>query len=131
MKLTDYSRNLLLSTFSKWGVDKDFADPMYNYLVNGYSPGSCFTAVLANDFSRAVACSHPSNTITAFKALAGWISDCAPREAHGSYEAINHWCYLPAEARRQILEEYGLVYTEEKEVWMILEGKSTTEPVLY
>ena len=131
MKLTNYSRNLLLTTFVKWDVPKEFADPMYNYLVHGYGPGGFFTSVLANDFHSAIARSHPANTIEALKHLGGWILDCAPREAHGSYDAVSNWCYLPPEARRQILEEYGLVYTEEKEVWMTLKGNPTTEPVLY
>ena len=131
MKLTDYSRNLLLSTFAKWDVAGDFAEPMYNYLVHGYSPGGFFTSVLANDFHGAIARSHPANTIPALKQLGGWILDCAPREAHGSYDAVSNWCYLPPKARRQILEEYGLVYTEEREVWMALQSQPTTEPVLY
>ena len=131
MKLTNYSRNLLLETFRKWDVPKDFADPMYNYLVHGYSPGGFFTSVLANDFHSAIARSHPANSIEALKHLGGWVMDCAPRECHGSYDAVSNWCYLQPAARRQILEEYGLVYTEEREVWMALEGKSTVEPVLY
>ena len=131
MKLTNYSCNLLMATFAKWDVPKDFADPMYNYLVHGFSPGGFFTSVLANDFHSAIARSHPSNTINACKSLGGWILDCAPRGAHGSYDAVSNWCSLPPEARRQILEEYGLIYTEEKEVWMTLQGQSTNEPVLY
>jgi hypothetical protein len=131
MKLTDYSRNLLLGTFAKWDVPKYFADPMYNYLVHGYSPGSFFTSVLANDFHGAIARSHPANTIPALKQLGGWLTDCAPRESHGSYDAVSNWCYLKSEARRQILEESGLVYTEQREVWMTLESQPTTEPVLY
>ena len=131
MKLTDYSRNLLLATFAKWDVPKDFADPMYNYLVHGYSPGGFFTSVLANDFHGAIARSHPNNTINACKSLGGWILDCAPRDCHGSYDAVNDWCYLQDKARRPILEEYGLIYTEEREVWMALEGRHTVEPVLY
>jgi hypothetical protein len=131
MKLTNYSRNLLLATFSKWDVPKDFADPMYNYLVHGYNPGGFFTSVLANDFHGAIARSHPSNSVEALKHLGGWIMDCAPRESHGSYDAVNNWCYLQPTARRLILEKYGLVYTEEQEVWMALEGRHTVEPVLY
>jgi hypothetical protein len=49
MNLTAHSRNRILKTFELWRVPKDFADPMYNYLVHGYEPGSFFTAVLAND----------------------------------------------------------------------------------
>ena len=84
MKLTNYSCNRLLATFHKWDVPKDFADPMYNYLVHGYSPGGFFTSVLANDFHSAIARSHPSNTINACKSLGGWILDHAPRETKGS-----------------------------------------------
>jgi hypothetical protein len=131
MKLTNYSRNLLLETFRKWDVPKDFADPMYNYLVHGYSPGSFFTSVLANDFHGAISRSHPGNTIEALKHLGGWITDCAPRKAHGSYDAVSNWCYLPPTTRRTILEECELIYTEEKEVWLSLQGKITVEPNLY
>lgn len=131
MNLTSYSRNRLLDTFAKWNVPKDYADPMYNYLVHGYSPGGFFTSVLANDFHGAIARSHPSNSIEALKHLGGWIMDCAPRECHGSYKAVSNWCYLQSFSRRKILEESGLIYTEEREVWMSLEGKSTVEPMLY
>ena len=131
MKLTNYSRNCLLATFHKWDVPKDFADPMYNYLVHGYSPGGFFTSVLANDFHSAIARSHPANSIEALKHLGGWVMDCAPRECHGSYDAVSNWCYLQPAARRQILEEYGLVYTEQQEIMMALQGQSTAEPVLY
>ena len=131
MKLTAHSRNRLLRTFSKWDVPKYFADPMANYLVHGYNPGGFFTSVLANDFHGAIARSHPANTVEALKLLGGWITDCAPREAHSSYDAVSNWCYLPPKSRRQILEEYGLIYTEEQEVWMTLKSEPTNEPLLY
>jgi len=131
MKLTDYSRNLLLATFAKWAVSKDFADPMYYYLVYGYEPGSFFTSVLANDFHSAISRSHPSNTIEALKNLGGWILDCAPRESQGSYDVVARWLKMQPQARRTVLEEHGLIYTEEKEVWMTLQGETTVEPVLY
>ena len=131
MKLTAYSRNRLLQTFQHWNVPKDFADPMYNYLVFGFSPGSCFSAVLANDFARAVANSHPANTIEAFKALSGWIQDTVPQEARGDLGRVLRWAVMSAEERRSILEEHGLVYTEQEEVMLALHGKHTVEPVLY
>ena len=131
MKLTQYSRNRILKTFEHWHVPKEFADPMYNYLVHGFGPGSCFTAVLANDFNGAIRSSHPNNTIEAFKALSGWISECMPREAHGSYDIVSDWCYLPANVRRDILEDYELIYTEQQEIMMTLQSKPTHEPVLY
>jgi len=131
MKLTKYNRNRLFETFAKWHVPKDFAEPMYNYIVHGFNPGSCFTAILANDFYRAISSSHPANTVAAFKALAGWIHDTVPREAFGSYDAVSNWCYTSAEQRRVILEKHEMLYTEQEEVTLILQNKYTQEPVLY
>lgn len=131
MKLTKYNRNRLLSTFVDWHVPKDFAEPMFNYLVFGFNPGSCFTSVLANDFYGAIQRSHPANTIDAFKKLTGWIHSEMPRESYGSYDAVNDWCYLKPEQRRAILEKHGMIYTEKEEVTLILQNKFTQEPMLY
>jgi hypothetical protein len=130
MKLSPYSRNIILKTLHNWEVPKDFAEPMYNYLVYGWSPGSCFTAVLANDFYRAIQNSHPANTIEVFKALVGWMTDCMPHEAFGSYEAVNAWCYLKEDVRRAVLEKHELIYTEKEEFLLILKGSPVTEPIL-
>jgi hypothetical protein len=118
MNITVFSRNRLYRTFKEWEVPEDLADPMANYLVYGYEPGSCFTAVLANDFIGAIRCSHPSNTITAFKALAGWIHSHVPPQAYGSYDKVTAWCDLDPEDRRAILEHNRLVYTPKEETWM-------------
>ena len=131
MNLTKYSRNQILRTFQTWGVPKDFADPMYNYLVYGYKPGSCFTSVLANDFYGAIRRSHPSNTIEAFKALAGWIDDCVPSMARGSYEVVEAWTNLSDNQRRAVLEAKGLIFTLEEESWMILKDGPVEEVHLY
>ena len=131
MKLTNYSCNLLMATFAKWDVPKDFSDSMYNYLVHGYSPGGFFTSVLANDFHSAIARSHPVNTVNSLKSLGGWILDCVPREAHGSYNNVEVWCSLPADVRITILEDCELIYTEQQEIMMALQGQNTQEPVLY
>ena len=131
MKLTNHSRNNLLETFSRWDVPKEFSDPMYNYLVHGYNPGGCFTSILANDFAGAIACSHPANTINAFKSLSGWMRDRMPKEAYGSYKAVDDWCYLKEDARRAVLENHRLVYSTKEEVWIVLKDTPTTEPHLY
>jgi Txe/YoeB family toxin of Txe-Axe toxin-antitoxin module len=120
MKITEYSKRRILQTFSLWRVERDFADPMYNYLVHGFEPGSCFTGVLANDFFGAITRSHPSNTVEALKSLAKWVQDTVPREARGSYEAVKYWTNLTEDLRRRILEEHRLIYTSEEEVWMTL-----------
>ncbi len=131
MNITVYSRNRLYETFTKWDVPRDFADPMANYLVYGYEPGGFFASVLANDFHGAVARSHPAITIEALKMLSGWIGECMPREAHGGYDVVSNWCYLPPNARRLILEKNNLIYTEQEEVVLALRSESTVEPVLY
>ena len=131
MNLTAYSRNRILETFKTWNVPKDFADPMYNYLVHGWTPGSCFTAVLANDFYRAMQSSHPANTIEAFKALVGWITDHMPHESFGSYEAVNAWSRKSADERRAVLEQHELIYTAKEETFLLIKGDPAHEPVLY
>jgi len=131
MKLSEHSRNRLMETFKTWDVPKDFADPFYNYLVHGYLPGSCFTSVLANDFIGAIGRSHPNNTVNAFKSIAGWLGDSAPAESYGSYEAVTEWTNLDTMQRRAILEREHLVFTQEDEIMLVLQGERTTEPVLY
>ena len=131
MNITYHSHNKIMQTFAHWRVPRDFADPMYNYLVFGWTPGGCFTSVLANDFASAIARSHPSNTVEAFKALVGWIRDTMPKEAYGSYEAVAKWTELNAEQRRAILEKHNLVFTSKEEVVKILKDEPSFEPVLY
>ena len=131
MKLSANSRNHLMETFKYWDVPKDFADPMYNYLVHGYNPGSFFTSILANDFAGAVQRSHPANTVEALKHLVGWIGDTMPAEAFGSYKEVSDWCYLKDNVRREILEGLSLVFSVEDEAIMILSGTVINEPVLY
>lgn len=131
MNLTVFSTNRIRKTFADWEVPRDFADPMYNYLVHGYQPGSCFTAVLANDFIGAIRSSHPANTVEAFKALAGWINECCPKVSQGNYNKVDAWCDMTSAMRRPILEKQGLVYTEKEEVWMALKDTSTQDPILY
>ena len=131
MKLTKYNQNRILNTFKNWEIPRDFAEPMYNYLVFGFEPGSCFTSALANDFYGAIRSSHPANTVEAFKALAGWIHGEIPGEAFGSYKAVRDWCGLTSEQRRAIMEEHGMLYTEEEEVMLVLRNQYTQEPVLY
>ena len=130
MNLTYHSKNKLLQTFATWDVPKEFADPMYNYLVYGYRPGSFFGYVLSNNFAKAILSSHPSNTIEALKHLVGWMRDTLPEEAHGSYDKVEAWCDINPEQRRIILEHNQLIYTNKEEVVLILKDEPSTEPYL-
>ena len=131
MEITSFSRNNIYRTFKSWDVPREFAEPMYNYLVFGFSPGGCFTSVLANDFHGAMHRSHPANTVDAFKALSGWIRDHVPTEARGSYAAVQHWCTLDQRIRRGVLEQHRLILTEQDEIWAALQGHLNEEVVLY
>jgi hypothetical protein len=127
MNITVFSRNRLYRTFKEWDVTQDFADPMANYLVYGYEPGSCFSAVLANDWIGAIRSSHPTNTVNSFKSLAGWIYSYMPPEAHGSYDRVRAWLALDSDSRRVILERNRLIYTPKEETWMGLKGYEQLE----
>lgn len=124
MNITVHSRNRLYKTFDKWEVPRDFADPMANYLVYGYEPGSCFTAILANDFVSAIRSCHPVNSVESLKALAGWIHSDMPREAYGNYESVRAWLALDTEERRAILIHNRLIYTGREETWLALKNSN-------
>lgn len=123
MNLSQLSERRLRKTFSVWEVDDEYANPMYNYLVHGFSPGSFFSHVLANDFVSAIQSSHPANTIPALKKLAGWIYNVMPPEAWGSRSNVLEWLRMDAEARRVILERRGLVFTPKQETWEAIKGE--------
>lgn len=131
MKISVYSRNNILEGLAYWNVPKDYADPMLNYLIYGFEPGSFFTAVLANDFMGAMRHSHPANTIDALKNLYGWMNEKMPAKCKGSYDKVYKWIELSEEERRYILVKEGLVYTEKQETWMALQGKPVVEPMLF
>lgn len=131
MELGQHSRNKFLESMSHWKIDKDYIDPLYNYLVFGWEPGSFFTSVFANDFVNAMHRSHPANTIPALKNVAGWIHNICPHEAWGSYNKVRAWMKLDEVKRREILVESGLVYTAEEETYMILKGQPTHEPFFW
>jgi len=120
MQLSELSAKRVWKTFKHWEVDEDYANPMYNYLVYGFSPGSFFTAVLANDFIGAIQSSHPANTIPALKKLGGWIYNEMPPEAWGSIEAVCDWLHMDPSERRAILERRGLVYTPKEETFIAI-----------
>jgi hypothetical protein len=131
MNISAYSRARIMETFSKWEVPQDFADPMYNYMVFGFSPGGCFTAILANDWTRAISSSHSANTVQAFKALTNWILDVLPIESYGNYEAVKFWLAITDSERRDYLERLRLIHTEKEETWLNIKGDPVHEPELY
>jgi len=131
MNISAYSRARIMETFAKWEVPQDYADSMYNYMVFGFSPGGCFTAILANDWTRAISSSHPANTVQALKALTNWILDVLPVESYGNYEAVKFWLAITDSERRDYLERLHLIHTEKEETWLNIKGDPVYEPELY
>ena len=132
MNLTNLSKYKMYNNMKTYKVDKEYADPMYNYLVHGFSPGSFFRSVLANQFMDAVARSHPANTIPALKNLVCWIVNELPEGvAYGSYEVVDAWTKMSKEERRDVLEQRRLIYTEQDEIVRILKGEEAVEPFLW
>jgi hypothetical protein len=130
MDVGPHSKKRIFETFAEWSVPQEYAAPMYNYLVYGFTPGGFFTSVLANDWHLAMMRSHPSNTIQALKAVTGWMHDRLPRQALGSYEAVEAWSRMDDAERTKILLEHRLILSSKQEVWLTLKGSSTIEPVL-
>jgi hypothetical protein len=132
MNITKLSKQRLTVSATRWTVAREYFDPLFNYLVYGFEPGSFWTAVLANDFARAVQHSHPSNDIPALKNVVGWMTNCFPDEAYGDYDKIGSWLQLDAIQRRMLLEEASLVYTEQEEIMLALKGvQAKPEAVLW
>lgn len=130
MNLTKYSENRLWESLLHWRVPRDFAEPMYNYLVGGFEPGGFFKGWYANDATSIIR-SHPANTVDALKNLTKWMMNCLPPDAWGSHAAVNAWIKMPAEQRRYLLEQRELIYTEQEEIMMALKGENTVEPVFW
>ena len=128
MKLSEHSRNRLLHSFDQWHVPQEYSQHVYNYLVNGFDPGSFYTAVLANDFMSAVLRSHTGRQIDTLKGLAGWIYNTMPAAAWGSYDRVRTWLNMSDEQRRTVLEQAKLIYTTRDEMWLILKNEETVNP---
>ena len=131
MKLAPHSRNRFLESLSKYEISRDYIDPVYNYLVSGWGPGSFFTAVMANDYLRAMLHSHPGNSVAELKKLASWMFNEMPEVARGSFKNVDLWTKMSDAERRKILVEHNLVYTEEEDVMMVLRGDTTHEPFFW
>ena len=130
MNITKYSRNRLMESATRWTVPREYFDPLFNYLVHGFAPGSFWSAVLANDFMRAMQHSHPSNSIPHLKHVMGWIQDSWPQSAYGDPDTVILWQDLEPIQRRQILEQADLIYSEQQEVMMALQNVRTHEPFM-
>lgn len=129
MKIGKYSRSRFLQTASDFMVPRNYADPIYNYLVYGLEPGSFFSAVLANDFFDAMDHSHPGNSVLSLKNLVSWIHSMNGYKLFwGNEKAVKAWLKMPENKRREKLEERGLILPEQEEIVLILKDEPCREP---
>lgn len=119
-----------MGSLNHWHVPKDYAEPMYNYLVHGFEPGGFFKGWYANDASSIIR-SHPANSVQALKDLMKWMLNCMPEESWGTHNRVDTWLRMLPEHRRQLLEERDLIYTEQEEIMMLLKGTPTQAPFFW
>ena len=131
MKVSKLNRDRVMLSASRWCVAREYFDPLYNYLIHGFEPGSFWTAVLANDFMTAVQHSHPANDIPALKHAVGWIRDAFPMGSYGDYQSIKYWTRMDPSERRMTLEQHQILLTEQEEIMAALKGVQSQEPVLW
>ncbi len=131
MNISKMNRDRIMLTASQWTVAREYFDPLFNYLVYGFEPGSFWTSVLANDFMGAIQHSHPSNSIPHLKQAVGWIQDVFPKGSYGDYRSVKYWCGMEPHLRRQHLEHHRILMTEQEEIMAALRGVKSSELQLY
>jgi hypothetical protein len=132
MEISKYSKARIMQSAVEWEVDKEYFDPIYNYLVHGFEPGSFYSALLANDMFRAMACSHPANSVLALKKLTAWIRSTMGYDVFwGSKEVVDNWIKMPDSQRREKLELLRLVFPEKDEIVKILKDERVVEPHMW
>ena len=132
MEISKYSKARIIHTAVDWNVTKEYFDPIYNYMVHGFEPGSFFSALLANDMFRAMASSHPANNIQQLKNLTGWIRSTMGHGIFwGSEEVVQNWLNMTSGDRREKLELLRLVIPERDEIVKILKDERVVEPHMW
>ena len=132
MDFSRYSKVRIMNSAAHWNVTKEYFDPIYNYMVHGFEPGSFYTALLSNDLFRAMASSHPANSVNELKKLTAWIRSTMGHGIFwGSEEVVQSWLKMTTEERREKLELLNLVIPEKQEVVMILKGEPCVEPHMW
>ncbi len=109
-----------LTTFELWPVNDEWSQELYNYLINGWQPGSFHSALFANDLSGAVHSSHIGNQWNDIQAIVKWITANAPADSVGSYENVKEWLALTEEDRNEILTNLGWLLSEEELTWKLV-----------
>ena len=109
------------ATFDGYDFPVEMQEAFWNYFAYGLHPGSFGTAILRNDFMRAITTFHPALTSKTLRDIGLWFLNTPLPDAFGSIESIENWVLRTDEERRDIMIEYGLRPSE----FDILRGKAT------
>lgn len=132
MEISKYSKHRIMHGAAEWEVPQEFFEPIYNYLIHGFSPGSFYSSLLANNLFDAMSHCHPANPVKALKNLTSWIRSMRGINIFwGSEEVVQKWLALTDVERREKLEQLSLVYSEKDEIVMILKDQKTVEPIFW
>lgn len=96
-------------------VPEHTRESITNYLLYGFEPGGFVSAILAQDYERALYAADTANR-QMFWAVAMWVREHAPAGSWGSYEAIEVWRLDQAGQRTQYRTEI-----EKEAVWKQLQ----------
>lgn len=132
MEISKYSKARIMRSAVHWEVDKEYFDPIYNYLIHGFEPGSFYSALLANDMFRAMALSHPANSVQGLKKLTAWIrSTMGYGIFWGSKDVVDNWIRMADSQRREQLELLRMIFPEKDEIVKILKDERCVEPHMW
>lgn len=77
-------------SFDNFQVPLHIRGALERYVNNRIAPGGFLTALLANDLMESMGRADHINKRYIFE-ICNWVYNCAPRNCHGSYEAIDNW----------------------------------------
>lgn len=121
MTVSNFNIRKLDTTMKDWDIPDGFRQPIINYLIYGFRPGSFFESFLCDDAFGLISHSHPVNRISDLKGLANFFYNSGLRGiAFGDYSSYNAWLRLSDEERIAHLIRVRLIYSEKEEVAAIL-----------
>ena len=62
-----------------------------HYFIKGWEPGGFVSALIAEEYKKALACADPANR-QRFWYVARWLASHAPEGSTGSYKILKDWC---------------------------------------
>lgn len=90
------------------------------YFIKGYQPGGFVSAMIAENYKKALACADSANRAR-FWYVATWLMRYAPKGSTGSYEILKDWC-----DDKDGIQSTHKDKAEKAFEWQILSGENIT-----